>query len=238
MVLIAVAPSAQIVPVNENHYLVYNSVTAMSFPGPILLADQFVEITVDNVSLKEFANPVNKNFEGYFDTTVHHTWWIIDDPQPWRRVFLDNQFGPQMFMVKDGRYLVLPALKDQFGPPPVANHYKCYDCQGPPVDILVDLEDQWGADVRTATFPRYWCNPVDKMVGLMLYQIIDQAAHLACYDLDLVIQRAGFQGDVTDQFMQGVIEVDDGHMLCVPSIKSGWVPTKETTWGKVKSLYK
>jgi len=35
--------------------------------------------------------------------------------------------GSTKMQVKDGRYLVLPALKNQPGTPPPWNHYKCYD---------------------------------------------------------------------------------------------------------------
>ena len=45
------------------------------------------------MTLDKFANPVDKNGEGIPDTTLHQTWWEIDDPQPVRAVEMANQLG-------------------------------------------------------------------------------------------------------------------------------------------------
>ena len=77
---------------------------------------------------------------------IHQTWWLIDDPVPTcneRLVGLENQFGRQDWLVKDGRYLVLPAHKNMPGFPTYWNHYKCYEVvRGDTLNIAVHLDDQ------------------------------------------------------------------------------------------------
>ncbi|MEE9270537.1 MAG: hypothetical protein V3V49_09790 [Candidatus Krumholzibacteria bacterium] len=223
--------------ITENHYKVYEVPEAFKVVAPITLVDQFDIFKTDSVVLDKFATPVDKNGSGIFDPTLHQTWWEIFQPQPGRDVLLDNQFGTQTWHVMDARYLVLPALKDEFGPPPVWNHYKCYDAVGPPVNIPVTLIDQFGVVNAIAVEPVLFCNPVEKTVAGETSPIIDPAVHLACYRLEPP-QPSGFSAMAFDQFSAWPLMLIDHVWLCLPTEKRLFVPIEEGTWGKIKSLYR
>ncbi len=226
--------SAQMVM--ENHYLVYEVPEVYSFTGPIVLTDQFRVFTADFAELDKFATPVAKNGEPILNPSMHQTWWMIDDPQSIWWTLIDNQFGVQRWQVKDGRYLVLPALKNEPTMPPPWNHYKCYDALGPPLDIPVTLYDQFGSYQMIAKEPVLFCNPVEKTVQGNVYPIMTPEAHLACYRLEPVMP-GGFTAMAFDQFGDWQITLLEPCWLCLPTIKLETVPTEPSTWGKIKSLY-
>lgn len=229
--------SAQpIVP--ENHFLVYDVPENNTFTASIALADQFGLSCVYSAELDLFATPVDKNGEGIYDDVVHHTWWKIDDPQSAWQTSIENQFGVQNWMVKNGRYLLLPALKNTPGTPPIANHYKCYEAEGDPVNIPVTLVDQFGTYSMVATDVIWFCNPTSKCVeGGDTYEIVENQAHLACYLLEPVISTS-ITAMAYDQFGDWQLTLEQPCWLCLPTKKTGTVPTEPTSWGRIKALYK
>jgi hypothetical protein len=227
--------NAQIVP--ENHYLVYDVQQMNFFVGSMDLVDQFGTFTVDSLMMEKFATPVDKNGSGFYDQTCHLTWWTLFDPQSIWWTTINNQFGEQLWQVKDGRYLLLPALKNMPGPPPTANHYKCYDAIGPSVQIPVTLVDQFGTYSMVATEVVLFCNPVEKtLVTGQTYPIIEQFAHLACYKLEPVIPVTR-TAIAYDQFGDWDLSIEKPCWLCLPTHKIDTVPNEPTTWGKIKALY-
>jgi len=234
-------------PFPENHYRVYKSLAGGgSVTGPIILEDQFGESQHTFAVLEKFANPVDKSFgtgppSGIYDPLFHQTWWAIDDPQVSRTVVVENQFGSETWVTGDGRYLVLPATKNQSppGPPPQdrINHYKCYDATGPTrTDIAVGLVDQFLITPETVREPRYICNPVKKQIDGQVTDIVDPDTHLACYSIstDNVLTTIL----VADQFgLWGLIDLTS-ELLCLPSTKKIPTPTEESSWGELKSIYR
>jgi hypothetical protein len=99
-----------------------------------------------------------------------------------------------------------PALKNettqQF---PIQNHYKCYECQGAPVNVPVILIDQFGTWQATVTAPRYFCSPAEKRVGTLSYPIVD--ANRVQSGADAV--RADPQGKRDDDRNQDLGTVED-----------------------------
>lgn len=233
----------------ENHYLVYQLAFPYDIAITVTLFDQFDEyidppigFVTNNLSMDKFANPVMKNGEDYFNQDIHQTWWQIHDPQPVKKVDFYNQFGEQTWYVGDGRYLVLPAFKNQPGDDyPYWNHYKCYDATGPDVFYQVDLMDQWGGPhFSAAVFPVLFCNPcIKELADGIRYEIVDSFPHLAVYQLDPTI---GFEqpntADATDQFGTWDIVAPEAIWLAVPSDKLFVVGNETRTWGAVKSLYR
>jgi hypothetical protein len=231
---------AQIIP--ENHYLVYDIEQQYTVDFSVTLYDQFGQyfgdFSTNFLLMEKFANPVEKNNEPYFDPMIHQTWWLIDDPQETKQVGILNQFGHQTWDVGNGRYLVLPALKDQPGDIPFWNHYKCYEAEGPPVDIPVLLHDQWGGFTSVAVDPVLFCNPcIKELANGELYEIVTPESHLAVYRLDPTLM-----GDVPanayDQFGIWQINAVEAIWLVVPTEKLTVVETELRTWGGVKSLYR
>lgn len=222
----------------ENHYLVYEVPEVYTFATPVSLVDQFGCYCVFGMELDKFANPVDKNDEGCYNQTIHHTWWKFHQPQSvwWTAIW--NQFGEQVWQVKDGRYLLNPALKNTPGTPPTANHYKCYDAIGPAVNISVTLIDQFGTYNMVATEPVIFCNPTTKCIeGGQTEPIIEPLAHLACYKLEPVIQTSN-GATAYDEFGDWTITLEQPCWLCLPTDKVSTVPIEDTSWGRIKALYK
>jgi hypothetical protein len=230
---------AQIVP--ENHYLVYDVQNVYTVTAEIRLMDQFNEFQTNFIEFDKFANPVEKNGEPILDPNVHQTWWLIDDPVPPgedRLVGLVNQFGRQDWVVGDGRYLVLPAHKNMPGWPEPWNHYKCYEADGPPVDVPVQLADQFGFYDMTAVEPVLFCNPCIKEVFGQWYEILWPEAHLAVYRLEPPTGVAGFAAVASDQFGEWEMNFEEPVWLVLPTDKLTVVMTETSTWGRVKSLFR
>lgn len=221
----------------ENHYLVYGLFDSYTFVGFTELVDQFTFTYADSFFLDKFANPVMKNGSEIYWPDVHQTWWIHDAQWPGARVTIDNQFGPQSWQVGDVRYLILPARKDQSGPPLYHNHYKVYEAFGPPVNMPVVLQDQFQSWTFMATNPRWFCNPTDKIVAGTVFPIIDDQVHLACYDLEPIVPFNRPGHTAYDQFGIWPLYVSDPCWLCLPTWKQDVVSTEKSTWGEVKALY-
>ena len=230
---------AQMFP--ENHYLVYEVRQAYVLNMPILLIDQFNEFQTTSVEFDKFANPVMKNQEPYFDSRVHQTWWLIDDPMPPcfdKEVGLYNQFGRQDWVVGDGRYLVLPAYKNNPPQWPMPwNHYKCYEAEGPAVNVPVQLFDQFRSYSMVAVEPVLFCNPCMKEVLGVQYDIVLPDIHLAVYRLEPQVQT-GFGATASDQFGVWWVYMEQPIWLVLPTEKLTVVGTEARTWGGVKSLYR
>ncbi len=244
-VLSASSVFAQPVLPHENHYNVYHA-TPLTIVKPIVLTDQFGSFTAVDLTLERFANPAEKiHADGthfpMIDPDRHHTWWRIFAPQPTRTVLGIDQFGAHPWVLGNAAYLLNPALKNVppgTGPLPVANHYVCYEAIGAP-DVLtpVILVDQFGTSQVMVLRGKYFCNPVDKYADGVYYPIIDHAAHLTCY----IVQNPNpitRSITTTDQFGYWQIGVFDNDCLCAPALKEFPVRTEESTWGKVKALYR
>jgi hypothetical protein len=248
MLLLSTAAFAQPLP-HENHYKVYHSLP-ITLVKDVALKDQFGQLTVTDLIFDRFSTPAEKIHEGatypMVDPLIHQDWWRIHYPQPARTVVVKDQFGQSPWVVGDARYLLLPALKNPPVPPPpglpVWNHYLCYDVlTGPIVEQPVILIDQFGTASVHVRIAKLLCNPVEKTVftatGPRVYPIVDATAHLACYE---VLNPQPYSQSLTtlDQFgfWQTHLQVND--CLCVPALKDHPLPSKPSTWGKIKSLYR
>lgn len=232
--------SAQDGVFSENHYMVYQVKESPSVTGPIILRDQFGVTQHTFAVLDKFANPVDKNREGIFDPRFHQTWWLIDDPQDPRTVIVENQFGTQTWRIGNGRYLVLPAAKNETDPGSLPqdfiNHYKCYDATAPIMDMQVGLVDQFLTATTFPISPRFLCNPVEKEIDGQVTKIVDPDTHLACYYMDPI--NVGASIEASDQFGRRRLGVVQTELFCVPSLKRIPVQVEEPSWGELKSIYR
>lgn len=251
LVLVAGRANAQVDPLWD-HYKVYfvNPPIPYPVPGPpVTLTDQFGQYTHQVQMMERFMNPVAKTHPPGGPTypinnpDLHYSWWLIS-PQPFSaQVAASNQFGDQTLNVFDAWYLLNPALKNQHGAPPIGNHYKCYNCEGQPVNVPVQMVDQFGTWQANVTFPRYLCNPVEKHIGVpgdggSTYPVLDPNQHYVCYE---------FQPEdptphavvVTDQFVTDrTADLFPSRLICVPSLKQIVTSTAPSTWGRIKILYR
>jgi hypothetical protein len=224
----------------DNHYLVYDVVETITVPGPVFLDDQWGHSEHPEVFLDKFANPVMKNGEPIVNEALHQTWWQIDDVQSGRRVFIENQFGPQVWFTKDARYLVLPASKNVPTPLPdgTGQHYKCYEAQGPPMDLPVQLQDQWGFFDPIVAEPVLFCNPVFKTFQGVTSPTLNDSLHMACYRLEPP-QQLIEMFFAWDQFgLWEPLTVTQAEWLCVPSAKLEFIGVEPETWGNIKKRFR
>jgi hypothetical protein len=239
---------AQVVLPAENHYKVYNS-TPTPLHRVLKLSDDFGLLGVTDLIFDRFSTPAEKILEDGTDypiinDVVHMDWWNFKPVPSKHVVIVTDQFGQNQWVVGSAHYLLTPSLKnvnpDPRGgpPPPVWNHYLCYDAlKGPLLNQRVTLIDQFGNVQVVVLAAKYFCNPVEKNDQGKIYPIIDKTAHLACYQVDNPLPDINNITTI-DQFGFWKTTIDRNDCLCVPALMDTPVPTKESTWGRIKSLYR
>ncbi len=244
LLLSAVTAIAQTLP-HENHYKVYRTIP-ITYVRPVTLIDQFGPINVTDFVLEKFANPAEKihpetgDVFPIVDPAIHQTWWRIHAPQPSRTIVGIDQFGISQWILGDATYLLNPALKNvpPPAPPPVWNHYVCYQAHGPTLGRPVILIDQFGTCNVVVLQGKLFCNPAEKLhEDGTSYPIVDHVAHLACY---LVQNATPFTRSITaiDQFGFWQLETFENDCMCVPALKEHVLRTEQSTWGKIKAMYR
>jgi hypothetical protein len=181
------------------------------------LQDQFgVESGVSVEAPELFCNPVDKNSEGFVDETAHLAGYEISDDDSERIVIVSNQFGEQTLELEGSGLLFVPSTKNGVGVFSDLNldHFKCYEADGVPVNVAVNLRDQFGFAMAVLVGePELFCTPVNKNGG----GVMEPDADLTCYAID--DDQGGQQVVVVDnQFAMQNLELDDPEMLCVPEI--------------------
>lgn len=234
------------VPPHWDHYKVYEANPKPAGPGPILLRDQFGPSGHDVVFLDLFMNPTAKTeMQSGAHYPIHHhdlhyAWWLISEQPFQATIAFENQFGGGQLELGPARYLLNPALKEQVnGPLPVANHYKCYDCLGPPVQRSIRMDDQFGGWVAGNFHPRFFCTPTDKQrPGGPVEPVLDPDQHYICYQFqppDPQVRTV----PIRDQFILTSVALGPGRMLCVPTLKHEVTSTRpRETWGRIKLIYR
>jgi hypothetical protein len=219
----------------------------LSTSTTVTLLDQFMRSTNQVSQLEKFANPVQKEHHGQTfpinRPELHYSWWRIS-PDPFSiPIIAKNQFGDQPLTVLSSRYLLNPAKKNAPStlPIPVANHYKCYDCQGQPITLPapITLTDQFYTRTAQTLVPRFFCTPVEKRTqeGL-IYPMTDPRQHYTVYEI-----QPGFQiwpALISDQFITDRnVELQNDRYLMVPTDKT-FPPTdtKSSSWGRLKQIYR
>ena len=95
------------------------------------------------------------------------------------------------------------------------DHFKCYKAKGDLVNVIVNLQDQFGLEPLVLVgHPKLFCNPVDKNGE----GIKDPTAHLTCYKIVAGPEPAR-DVVVANQFGEQTLEVKHPQLLCVPSEK-------------------
>jgi len=244
-----VVASLAILPVNDAHapllpvehfetYLVTAEITS---GAGVTLEDQFgISEHIVN-RLEQFAIPVQKNDEPLDNTTSHLSFWTITDPTfIAREVVVDNQFGEQSLKVFDGIYLAAPALKNDEGRtelPTDLSHFKCYKVQGVAPGNKVTITGQFGTHTTTVLQPGLLCVPAKKTTDKgVVYPVVNPMEHLLCYKIEVV--GTGQTVLIRDQFSTSQTPLSFMDLLCVPSMKNPPVPTEQSSWGKMKSIYR
>jgi hypothetical protein len=225
----------------ENHYKVYEVLTPATVTGQISLIDQWGDISLTTIDLEKFAIPAEKILPDgtsypIVDPFRHYTWWAFQHPELVRRVDVLDQFGGYSWRVRDSRYLLTPAAKNEPNIPD-GNHYKCYEVDdAPTVDIVVGLVDQVDSVGVIVLTGELFCNPVEKTVDGITYPIFEPDVHLTCYRVQNDVSY-NYTAIVTDQFGERDITIEQNTYLCLPAEKGPWVGAEPSTWGRIKALF-
>ena len=216
-----------------DHFKCYWAEDALLEPvlEPVILQDQFffpdvLEATVGFVWW--FGNPAMKFHEGsepmIWNPDHHFTVYKIDcgaDTGTWA-VGVDNQFGTQHLTVTGPVALAVPTQKDIHPMPEGMDHYLIYEVvgyEGEPIDVLVGLEDQWLFDPGVlVTLPRFFANPVKKIHGEAVFDILNPDGHLVFWEIFAMgWDLPGLP--IFNQFGEQVLNVYNPALLATPSWK-------------------
>lgn len=187
--------------------------------------DQFLGLPVKVIKPHLFCNPVSKNQLPIFDPGAHLKLYQIRSPESanlvaGQQVVVLNQFGAQPLVVEDLQSLAVPTEKEPEPPPLALDHFTCYRVQGPSLEVVVTLDDQFDHEVVRVSEPLSLCNPAFKFVDGQASPVGDFLWHLVCYR----IKPPTFTPVTVvthNQFGDEVLTVRKPDRLCVPSLKFG-----------------
>jgi hypothetical protein len=249
----SIAHSQPATPIDSlSHWWTWSMTTPYPNPSPlpVQVRDQFFggPILVD--TLERLLNPVYKIHGTQTfpprNPELHYTWWRVRPPvRVDQTVVYYDQFFPQgqTVTVDTLAFLLTPASKRLQPPvpppPPGENHYLCYRIFGIRPSATVGLQDQFRATQAPVLYPNYLCAPCYKQHGTAQYPPRD-STHLIFYEVNNPFPpRLPY---IDDQFLEPhAIEVFQRpiEFLVTPARKQHIsTPTKTSTWGRMKTLYR
>ena len=195
-------------------------------PAPVLLLDQFGTSNTVVQNVVRLCNPAKKRHNGVITPIMNpddHLTIFRTGPQPLvtRQVNIQNQFGQQVLITQDARFLGVPTQKDPHGPPRFLNHFSCYAvANGPVLNIPIGLSDQFFPSNHNVLRAAYFCNPVQKTHNGVVTPITNPNDHLTCYTMT----KVPFDRTVTlhNQFGNPKFESKLADFVCVPTQKLSW----------------
>ena len=242
LVLAAAASGQQPPPPTLDHFKCY----FIPEQNPVIqealtLQDQFdipnqVFPRVRDIRPVRLCNPVvkiHRNRATPITNPNAHLMLFQIDPQPIvpRDVVVRNQFGRHTLAVRDPRVLAVPTAKTLAAQQPPTqiptglDHFKCYSASGKRVGAPVTLRDQFHTETVRVLDPIAFCNPTRKIHNTVPTGVQNAAGHLTCYTMT-PFPFAGASVNVLNQFGSGPIRVLQADILCVPSQKLKWGPSR------------
>jgi len=207
-------------------------------PAPVVLRDQFEQVTGRVGRTTIFCNPVIKEHAGRVvvprNRDAHlkcHELRVDAAADVVRTVRVRNQFGVEILEVTAAVALCAPASKseDPAQPPPdpaaaqqAVDHFKCYDATGKqpkPSKGGIGLTDQFHVEKVKLHKPVALCNPVFKFHMGQVFDVKHREAHLVCYRITppKSVAKGISAGDQFNRFER--LFVNESRLLCVPSFK-------------------
>jgi len=168
--------------------------TVPYIPEIVYLEDQFGALEAELGWPWYFCNPTEKWQNEVLSPIVnpdHHlTIYRLayeKDPKEWF-VEISNQFGTQELVVWGPVALAVPTQKVEpwYHEPPVGlDHFLLYEVvEGPSVDAVVRLDDEFGYEEVLVSVPVYFANPVWKTHNDQVTAIVNPDAHVVIYLVD------------------------------------------------------
>ena len=193
----------------------------------VMLKDQFGPLPQPRIVLNpfRFANPVDKERNNIHTPITnpesHLKLYNLNQitGEPLRSIIVKNQFGPQVLQVQASRLLAVPTSESDGGQFHNLDHFQCYDCAGQPVNVAVNLIDEFHTENNVGVLqPRFLCNPVEKYFGPVVTGIMHPDDHLVFYAIS---GQPAFNIalSTSNQFGAESLPVQEADMLGVPSAK-------------------
>ena len=221
-----VTPAAAVL----DHFKCYWVEQGASVNVDVQLEDQFGSVKATVTDPVWFCNPVEKTHDGEvteIESPDHHlTVYSLDHEEELQKwvVEVDNQFGEQNLKVQGPVGLAVPTQKEGHDYPEGLDHFLLYYATGPPLNVVVQLEDQFHLEPEVVVlYPTYFANPVQKTLdGGDTFLIGNPDEHLVFYE----IPEELFQTDVSvvNQFGEQTLSLYGSYLLAVPSEKISFGP--------------
>ncbi|HJQ82472.1 MAG TPA: sialidase family protein [Candidatus Binatia bacterium] len=226
------------VSICDDHYLCYGArdlIVPPQHPDPLNLTDQFHHGLYKPGHAQRFCTPADKNDEGITDPITHlkaYELQRVEAPAVRATVDVVNQFGSLTLRLRKTANVYVPSAKGLLSPPdppdpslPGYEHFTCYKVStvgAPfPKNIIVEVENQFGAGKYVLRKPRRMCAPAaKKRPSLPVEPVRNPARHLVCYGVRRVIPIAPPpEVHVTNQFGTERLQLQREREFCVPSAK-------------------
>jgi hypothetical protein len=195
----------------------------------VQLEDQFGAVDARVTDPIYFCNPVEKTHDGEVteikNDNHHLTVYNLDHEEELQklRVEVDNQFGEQELNVQGPVMLAVPTQKEEHNEPEDLDHFLLYYAMGPPLNVVVQLEDQFHLEPEVVVlYPAYFANPVQKTDATGVTEIEDPQAHLVFYEIPEDLFRTDVS--IVDQFGEQTLSLYGSYLLAVPSQKISFGP--------------
>lgn len=208
-----------------DHFKFYQADSETYIGEAVHLEDEFGAVSATVGSCWGFGDPVEKVHD-YVWTPI----WSADrhfavynlsyeeEPQVWY-VGVNNQFGETMLTVYGPVGLGVPTQQEGHDAPVALDYLLLYEVmEGRSVDVVVDLNDQFGDETVTVYEPAFFANPVRITHNGDVTEILYPEVHGVLYR----IRGGDFQTEVqvVNQFGEQTLNVDDPVLLAVPSEKT------------------
>jgi len=193
----------------------------------VYLEDQFGAVEAEVEWAQFFCNPVAKWHEemepSILNWNHHLTLYSLHyvEHRQERIVKVENQFGTQQLVVSDPILLGVPTQKEGYYSPVGLDHFLLYEVtEGPPVNVVVGLEDQFLSEYVSVYEPVYFANPVQKTDDWGVTEIENPEACLVFYQ---IASSYSITGDVWvdnqfgEQYLEVYMDEDNPALLAVPS---------------------
>jgi len=231
---VTVTANFELTPPEPDHYKFYYTQEGAPYVGEeVELVDQFGTFNVTVGYAISFGNPVQKIHEGttpIVDESRHYTLYELDygEEMPmldsWQ-VVVNNQFQDDEELTVWGPVaLAVPTQKGGHEEPVCLDHLLVYDViEGPYMEVVVNLDDQFIKEDVMVWEPIYFANPVQKTHDGVVTEIEKDDEHYVFYAIeDMWYESIEKTIQIDNQFGEETLDLTYRDTLAVPSQKISW----------------
>lgn len=235
-------------PLGLDHYKAYRITDGTGFHDPIMLEDQFdirygIPENIDSLVPTFFLTPAVKNMESQlYDPVTHYVAYQIFPPRmispPFWEYMTHDQFGEHYLTIMNSMFLLVPSEKYLPTPPTPPdtgkNHFKTWRTARESFLTTVKAQDQFMTDMLQLTGIDYLSNPVKKIHGTSIFNIVDSSDHLTWYQAEG--KPAYLNVTYKNQFESTAVSIDSVRYLLLPTQKLPHAPPDSLDHYKAYSI--